>query len=183
MKKIYFEDLLYWNSFTLKLPPYTWASRLCLVCYLLETLLWPNTGASLPSRGRFWAVSGMPTWSLFYPIPLQEHLGAQRPGIPFLEGLNLLPGPTHASSLTPLSSSSPGLTRLLGCSLRGSKCTRSGFRGIWLWTVSVHYMLRFPVHVCEAFPVQDGARPSARVGVGGEEHLTLALGLTNNTQL
>ena len=96
----------------------------------------------------------MPTWSSYYTIPpsgtspgmLDDEF--QGPGIPCLEGLHLLPGPTHASSLlAPRSSSSLGLTRLLGCSLGGPRGAKSGSCGIRLWTVSLHCTLGFPIRV------------------------------------
>lgn len=45
MRNIYFERILYWNSFPLKLPPQIWGFG--FGSCMLENLLWPSTGASL----------------------------------------------------------------------------------------------------------------------------------------
>lgn len=121
----------------------------CLVSYLLESLLWLSFSAFLPSRRELGAVSGCPLGAFPRCSPCRNTSGPRYLEFPAQRDWTCFRG-QHTSSIAPLSSSSPGLTR--GCFFVGCDCG-----------LGLHCMLGFPIHAYEAFPAQDGARHWARV--------------------
>lgn len=143
---------------------------ICLGSCKLETMLWSSPSVSLPSRRVFWVVSGISTWACSI-LPFFRYISGPR-DLEFSAQRNWASSRACTSFSAPLSSSFPGLTRLLVCSLLGAK----GARGAVLWGcgcgLSLHRTLEFPIHACETWPVRD----RAGVGRDGDRHHATMLG-------
>lgn len=148
MRNIYFDRILYWKSFTLKLPPRIWGFG--FVSCMLENLLWPRTGPSLlqgaNSEHSVQCSPGactIPSPFRYISDPRSPEFPAQRDRVcfqglcePLPQPLFHLPGAKQASST--LIGKPQGRQWQLSC-----KCG---------WRVSLCCRLGFPVHAGEAFP-------------------------------